>query len=289
MLDTDSEGLHYYTSRRLTCIIIAQILCYSSLQTLPQVLSFQSSQQATVQTKILLDGVCIQKLPPYSSCQARWPPEPQLLRLKVVQLQVVGFPNPLVTLEPWRVDGEPDYCTAAQTSTWVSSCIPQPCQSYDVPACWFVLFRLNKNVICQWKWGAGQAMSDPNWWRQNSGITDRAAAEKKVHRSHWWKKEHHRLRYCWKKMITDRAAAEKGSQIALMKKKLTDRSYKKKAHRSRLWKKGSQIVLLKKGSPITSVKTKCHRLCCWWKRRLTEVHDYGPSILHKLSLAVLEN
>ena len=102
---------------------------------------------------------------------------------------------------------------AAQTSTWVSSCIPQACQSYDVPACSFLLFRLNKNVICHWKWGAGQAMSDQDWWRQNSGITDRAG-EKKL-KDRVGQKKSYRPRW-----------SKKSSEIALLKKK---------AHRSRWW------------------------------------------------------
>ena len=35
---------------------------------------------------------------------------------------------------------------------------------------WSVLFQLDKNVICHWKWEPGQAMSDHDWWRQNSAI-----------------------------------------------------------------------------------------------------------------------
>ena len=35
---------------------------------------------------------------------------------------------------------------------------------------WSVLFQLDKNVICHWKWEPGQAMSHHDWWRQNSAI-----------------------------------------------------------------------------------------------------------------------
>ena len=158
-----------------------------------------------------------------SSCQAQWPPERQLLRLKVVylHLQVVGFPNPLIALEPWMVDGEPDYFAAgaakpsqvlqpayfssnAEKPVYSNLNLSQFLHSPGMPELWrarllipFIPVKQKRHLSLEVRSGSGDVRPKlvtakqwhhrSRWWKK---LTDHAGEKEKNHRLRWWKKAH---------------------------------------------------------------------------------------------------
>ena len=152
--DVDGQGLGY-TSRHSGCnTTIQQFLCCILRRALTSLVLSYKNRLLWLSTKIFSTGLC--------AANHRW----RLVPLSSSQPVVWG-----------GVGQRTEYCDSNKNGGYSNLRLNSRPQGAAFWArrelwrgAWSVLFQLDKNVICHWKWEPGQAMSDHDWWRQNSAI-----------------------------------------------------------------------------------------------------------------------